>query len=213
VEVLPYIGEEQLYKQYRKDEPWDSEHNMQILVQMPDFFRSTGMPSDATETRYLAPVGLGTAFDPAKPIRIRDISDGTSNTLMIVQSPQESVPWTKPVDLPVNLAVSQGGGDEFGFGGFGSDYAGAGVASGSFLLDAATQQLNLGGLEKAGFLAVFCDGTVAALKSGIARAVLRQLLCRADGNSINAADYLDKSELDRISRLRGDAATAAEASN
>ncbi len=51
--------------------------------------------------------GPGTAFDlalarPGEPslgIRLTDITDGTTYTLMAVEA-AESVPWTKPVDLP-----------------------------------------------------------------------------------------------------------------
>src|SRR5205085_8095175 len=35
VELLPYLDEEDLYKQYKLDEPWDSENNRKLLDKMP----------------------------------------------------------------------------------------------------------------------------------------------------------------------------------
>lgn len=57
------------------------------------------------KTRYLAPVGNSLAFS-GKPegLRIRDFTDGTSNTILIVEAaPTSAVIWTKPEDLNVDL--------------------------------------------------------------------------------------------------------------
>ena len=43
-------------------------------------------------------VGGGAPFDVVESIRIADITDGTSNTIMCVES-AEPVEWTKPDDL------------------------------------------------------------------------------------------------------------------
>ncbi|MGY8768159.1 MAG: DUF1559 family PulG-like putative transporter [Pirellulales bacterium] len=38
--ILPYLGEEELYRQYRFDEPWDSEANVRVLIKMPSVFHN-----------------------------------------------------------------------------------------------------------------------------------------------------------------------------
>ena len=40
VQLLPYLGEEKLYKEFHLDEPWDSEHNKKLIARMPDVFRA-----------------------------------------------------------------------------------------------------------------------------------------------------------------------------
>src|SRR5437879_3096759 len=35
VSLLPYIEEQELYKQFKLDEPWDSPHNIRLLPHMP----------------------------------------------------------------------------------------------------------------------------------------------------------------------------------
>ncbi len=42
VEILPFIDQGQLYSEYRKDEPWDSENNLKVLDRMPAIFRQPG---------------------------------------------------------------------------------------------------------------------------------------------------------------------------
>ncbi len=37
--MLPYIEEGNLYNEFRKDEPWDSEHNKKLIERMPETYR------------------------------------------------------------------------------------------------------------------------------------------------------------------------------
>src|SRR5690606_17203669 len=55
-------------------------------------------------TRYLAPVGDSTIFPSDRGTKIKEIADGTSKTIMIVEAePDRAVIWTKPDDLEVDL--------------------------------------------------------------------------------------------------------------
>ena len=74
---------------------------------MPAIFASEevqGLP--AGQTVILAPVHDGTAFPPGgKTTGIKDMVDGTSNTILAVQAIRDrAVIWTKPDDLAVDLA-------------------------------------------------------------------------------------------------------------
>ncbi len=61
VHILPYIEEQQLYKQFKLDEPWDSEHNKKMLSRMPPVYSNPIVPFD-DKTVYLLPVRKGTAW-------------------------------------------------------------------------------------------------------------------------------------------------------
>ncbi len=97
--VLPYLENEALYKEFHLDEPWDSDHNKKLLEKMPEVFASPVAEGKKPETPYQAFVGKDTVFPGAKGIKLTDITDGTSNTILFVEAPK-SAPWTKPDDLP-----------------------------------------------------------------------------------------------------------------
>jgi hypothetical protein len=99
IELLPFLEEKRLYDQYRMHEPWDSLHNKLILRQMPDVFRSPFRDLETTNSGYYALVGRGTIFDGKEGIKIQDVTDGTSKTLMIVEAKRD-IPWTKAADIP-----------------------------------------------------------------------------------------------------------------
>ncbi len=43
VELLPYLGEQELYNQFKREEPWDSPHNKKLLSKMPAVFAPPGV--------------------------------------------------------------------------------------------------------------------------------------------------------------------------
>lgn len=99
VALLPYLDQDALFKEFHLDEPWDSEHNAKLIERMPAIFRSFGSTASVGRTCYLVPVGPGSVFEPKSEIEIRDITDGTSNTIMAVEvADQDAVVWTKPDD-------------------------------------------------------------------------------------------------------------------
>lgn len=106
VGLLPYLGQFHLYQQFRQDEAWDSEHNKQLIHQMPEIFRSSslGQVTEGKTCLVLAQTENSFGGRRGGPLRIGEITDGTSNTIMIVEAdPSKSVVWTKPDDLEIDL--------------------------------------------------------------------------------------------------------------
>lgn len=101
IAILPYIGEQELYNQYRFDEDWDSANNAKITAKMPDFFRGPEDPKDSTTTNWMMLSGPGGMFDGELSLPIAGIRDGTSNTIMAVES-KSSVHWAKPEDITID---------------------------------------------------------------------------------------------------------------
>jgi hypothetical protein len=90
VAILPHIGEEGLYRQFRLNEPWDSPHNKALLPLMPKVYLLPGeQPGPDGLTKYRVFVGPGTAFED-RPQGVRfpgDFPDGSSNTILVVEAP------------------------------------------------------------------------------------------------------------------------------
>jgi hypothetical protein len=100
VQILPFIEQAPLYQQFHLDEPWDSEHNKRLIARMPPEFRSPQSKAAPGMTNYLGVGGEAGVFPGRQKIAIRDIRDGTSNTIMVVEANDPSaVIWTKPEDF------------------------------------------------------------------------------------------------------------------
>jgi hypothetical protein len=110
VAILPYVEQVTLYRQFKLDEPWDSEHNKKLIAKMPQVYAAPETDPAQGLTYYQGFAGKGALFHPADPDRtgapgsllgglpISAIPDGTSNTAMVVEA-AEPVVWTKPADL------------------------------------------------------------------------------------------------------------------
>ncbi len=100
VAILPFIEQQALYQQFKLDEPWDSEHNKKLLDKMPQLYAPVSeVAAEPNTTFYQVFTGSGAIFEGTKGIRITDIRDGTSNTILAVEA-GKAVPWTKPDDVP-----------------------------------------------------------------------------------------------------------------
>jgi hypothetical protein len=104
VAILPYIEETPLYKQFKLDEPWDSENNKKLIEKMPKLYAPVRVKANAGLTFYQSFYGPKTVFDPkAKRPTLAAISNanGVSNTVLVVEAGVPTV-WTKPLDLPLD---------------------------------------------------------------------------------------------------------------
>jgi hypothetical protein len=103
VAILPYVEEDdldKLYKQFKLDEPWDSEHNRKLIAKMPKVYAPVrGKTKEPGMTYYQVFVGKDAPFDGTIAPRIpASFPDGPGNTFLVVEA-GEAVPWTKPEDI------------------------------------------------------------------------------------------------------------------
>jgi Protein of unknown function (DUF1559) len=159
VSLLPYLDQVNLYKEFKLDEPWDSEHNKKLIASMPKLYAPPGVETKGY-TYYRSFSGQGAFLpppsQPGRPgqemfgLRIAQITDGTSNTIAVAEA-AEPVIWTKPEDLPFTPGKPP----------------------------------KLGGVFDTGFHALLCDGSVPFIPSSIDPKTLSNLIQTNDGNVVN----------------------------
>ena len=104
VQILPYIEQNQLYEQFRLDEPWDSPHNLRLARMTPAPFRCLDAELPDGETNFLAISGEQMLFGQPGRQTLATIRDGTSQTIGLVEAdPEMAVIWTRPDDLAVDM--------------------------------------------------------------------------------------------------------------
>lgn len=167
VAILPALGENELFAQFRLDEPWDSDHNRKLIPKMPSVFQPVRGESKEGHTYYRGFAGTDAMF-PLKSPKVekvphgerecypvscrafRDTTDGTSNTLLIAEG-AESVPWTKPEEL---------------------------------LCDATQPLPKLGGQFDGDFVAMLCDGATMNFSRTVPEDARRRAINPSDGEPL-----------------------------
>lgn len=105
VAILPQLGYQELYKQFKLDQPWNHPDNLKLVSQIPyQYLPPNTLAGQTTHLRVF--VGNGSMFDWDKyavtgvkksPDEI-PISDGASNTIMFVEA-ADAVNWIQPDEL------------------------------------------------------------------------------------------------------------------
>jgi len=158
--ILPYLEQAALYDAYDSNKPWDDPANQRVVDTAIPVYRCPSDPSPSkTDTCYVMVVGPGMFSDGPDPTRMSDITDGTSNTIMVVEIENSGIKWAEPKDITAEELLAQ--------------LSGSGIKS----------------PHPAVFNVLFCDGSVRALSTTIDAEALRAMLTRSGGEAINAWDY------------------------
>jgi len=116
VHLLPYVDANDLYKEFKLDEPWNSPHNIRLLDWMPEAYRHPRQPDELrSKTCYRGFSNPGAVFerrprnlamallggpiaDMKTRFRLANLKDPLSETFLVVEA-AEFVEWTRPNDL------------------------------------------------------------------------------------------------------------------
>lgn len=106
--ILPYLDQKALYDSIDLSKPWDDPVNAQARETPSPFLHCpTSTSSLRNHTSYLAVVAPGSCFEATKSCTLKDIIDGTGNTVAVIEVPSDrSVPWMSPQDVDDVLILS-----------------------------------------------------------------------------------------------------------
>lgn len=160
--LLPYGGEDALYKRFAQSEPWDSPANRPASNTPVRLYCSTET-AGSSQTRYRVFVGGGAVFDAdpprfggvgppqtARPPSIVGITDGTSNTILAVEA-ADTVPWAQHNELK---------------------------------FDPNGPLPRLGRPGRDSFVVLLCDGSTRTVKQGFNQEIFKKMVTRAGGEVV-----------------------------
>lgn len=160
--ILPYLGEKAFYDKYDLSEPWNGPNNSKLHGELVHVFLCPSRPGKQphTDTSYVAVTGPGTAWPSDKAVTLKNITDGTSNAILVVEMAHSGIHWMEPRDVELDqipMDVNPKGAQ--------------GISS---------PHPNVA-------LTLFADGHTAALTNNTPAEIIRRLLTISDGEWIG--DY------------------------
>jgi len=164
--ILPFLEHRGLYQKYNFDEPWNGPNNIQLALERPYVDSYTCPSADRTGsagwTNYMFVVGENAMFENGKATRFAEVTDGLSNTIMVVEVANSSTHWMEPRDL---------------------DFAMMGlVINGTSNGDCISSEHSSGAHVALG------DGSVRILKNELHPKAVRKLIDRRDGEVVYEID-------------------------
>ena len=106
VALLPAFGAQyqELYNQFKLDEPWNSENNIKLLDKMPPLYATSSDPSMKSKTRYLIFNSPETPFGKAGKdgLKLQDVDNPYDTISVFCANENKAIEWTKPEEIVFN---------------------------------------------------------------------------------------------------------------
>jgi len=110
VALLPWLNQQPVFDRYQFGATWDSTQNLPVTTTRMNVFQCPSRKEYVgrsglhdTQNRYFSHYARVTGLHTAgSAISVREITDGTSNTVMVVEACGVDRVWTNPVDVNID---------------------------------------------------------------------------------------------------------------
>jgi hypothetical protein len=170
IRLLPYLDRSSFAERYHWDKEWDAEDNRPFQYETMIEYDCPSRPQKTDSrgrflTAYVCPTGAGTMFAGENGIAMGSITDGSANTLMLLEACGTRIVWTEPRDIDVGSTPA------------GINQPGA---------EADRSDGVLSSYHYRGALAALADGSVMFLNENTDPEILKALLTAAGGESVSS---------------------------
>ncbi len=107
--ILPYLDEQGLYGGIDLTKPWNDPAKAEAYKTVPQVYRCPSATLLPGFTSYLGIVGSNACFHPTAPRAFSEMTDDTSETLMVFEvAPEQAVHWMAPQDASEEMVMNFG---------------------------------------------------------------------------------------------------------
>ncbi len=99
--LLPFLEQAAVFNSFDKSKAWDAPENSHMKAVRIPTFEDPSSPSNSPRTDYFFITGPSAMFEDGKAIRFRDVTDGLSNTVWLIEGNQGPVHWAEPKDFDI----------------------------------------------------------------------------------------------------------------
>jgi prepilin-type processing-associated H-X9-DG protein len=100
--LLPFLEQQPLYDQFDKTQAWDSPANLTYSQSPLKVFVDPSCPTQQPgKNNYEFVIGQGAMFEQGQQIKLSDITDGTANTIAIIEVRSTGQSWAAPSGVEV----------------------------------------------------------------------------------------------------------------
>ena len=103
--LLPYLEQSPLYDQWDKSAAWDSPQNLPLSQVAMKVFDDPSAPQEQ-HSHYEFLTGKGAMFEEGSPHSLSAITDGTSNTIAVVEMRSANPNWAAPSSIDIGQLSS-----------------------------------------------------------------------------------------------------------
>ena len=160
--ILPYLEMRDLFDQIDLTKPWNHPDNLRFADAMPQVFDcpKATESSPTFTTAYVAVTGHDTVWRPDATVSTRDVPDGTSKTVLVIECEAARTHWMAPNDVLFDDIVP---------------------------VETTGETMLLSGPHPNSAVIVFCDGHVQYVSNKLRAQTIRSL-CSRNGNDDDNAD-------------------------